>query len=212
MEKTIAKHLVNRYNLKVKHAAYREGGDSYIIPKKFPAALFDLRGYVLFNDEQDYVNFLVSADASEVYEDKVTDSLTVRRGISRHRSYFRFPIFPDEFLEPAGVIEDARRSVVVNAYERDITAMAACTTVHGRQCSVCAFDFEREFGEIGHRFIHVHHLTPISSVSRYYELNPVEHLRPICLNCHAMLHSQEPPLTIDELRKIRESRPNKPTS
>ncbi len=204
MEKTIAKQLAKRYNLKVKHAGYRDRGDSYVIPKKFPAVFFDLRGCVIFDDEEAYINFLMSEDAGEIYEDKATDSVTITAGISRHGTYFRFPIFPDEISDPSLVLEGVKRAVVVNSYERDFVSIAACMTVRGCRCSVCEFDFEKEYGEIGRRFIHVHHVTPLVSISPYYKLNPAEHLRPICLNCHAMLHSREPPLTIDELKKIRE--------
>jgi 5-methylcytosine-specific restriction protein A len=57
------------------------------------------------------------------------------------------------------------------------------------------------YGEIGKGFIHVHHLKPVSEINGEYEVDPIEHLVPVCPNCHAMLHSQHPPLTIEELKK-----------
>jgi 5-methylcytosine-specific restriction protein A len=51
-------------------------------------------------------------------------------------------------------------------------------------------------------FIHVHHVLPISELGPDYNLNPIEDLRPVCPNCHAMLHRQQPPLSIEALRSI----------
>ncbi|MEY4821793.1 MAG: hypothetical protein RLY72_1445, partial [Planctomycetota bacterium] len=32
-----------------------------------------------------------------------------------------------------------------------------------------------------------------------HEIDPVKDLRPVCANCHRMLHRQRPPLTIEQL-------------
>lgn len=34
------------------------------------------------------------------------------------------------------------------------------------------------------------------------QIDPISDLRPVCPNCHAMLHKKNPPYTIDELREI----------
>ncbi|HBI00952.1 MAG TPA: HNH endonuclease, partial [Flavobacterium sp.] len=68
----------------------------------------------------------------------------------------------------------------------------------------CELNFEETYGNMGYKFIHVHHLTPVSTVGKEYKVNPVEDLRPVCPNCHAMLHRRNPPLTIEELREIIE--------
>ncbi|MDD3468721.1 MAG: hypothetical protein PHE53_01930 [Thermoguttaceae bacterium] len=58
--------------------------------------------------------------------------------------------------------EGAKRSITVNAYERDPLARAVCIQKYGTVCVVCGFDFEKAYGERGRGFIHVHHLTPLS--------------------------------------------------
>lgn len=98
--------------------------------------------------------------------------------------------------------EGAMSKVLVNRYERDPQARRVCLEKHGYRCSVCTFDFEKEYGDIGYGFIHVHHLTPLSSHKTEHSLNPVKDLVPVCPNCHAMLHSCNPPLLIEELREI----------
>jgi len=63
-------------------------------------------------------------------------------------------------------------------------------------------NFAERYGEIGDRFIHVHHLREISSVGAEYVVDPVEDLRPLCPNCHAMAHRRKPALSVSELRSL----------
>lgn len=91
--------------------------------------------------------------------------------------------------------------VVLNRYERSREARDACIAAKGCRCAVCGFDFEQTYGEIGQGFIHVHHLVPISTIGKAYQLNPKTDLVPVCPNCHNMLHRKEPPYTIEELQQ-----------
>jgi len=67
---------------------------------------------------------------------------------------------------------------------------------------VCNFDFEKNYGEVGKNFIHVHHLKPLHEITEKYELNPINDLRPVCPNCHAMLHRRKGCFSIAELKDI----------
>lgn len=71
----------------------------------------------------------------------------------------------------------------------------------GSACVVCDFDFQRTYGDIGEDFIHVHHLKPLAEIGQEYVLDPVADLRPVCPNCHAMLHRGTAVLEIDELKR-----------
>ena len=108
---------------------------------------------------------------------------------------------PEEINEPQLYPEGAIRKIWVNAYERNSAARTACLDAHGIACTVCGFEFERAYGEIGREFIHVHHLRPLSEVPPDYEVDPVKDLRPVCPNCHAMLHRRSPPMSIEELQE-----------
>ena len=90
--------------------------------------------------------------------------------------------------------------VFINAFERNPNARRECLDYHGLQCAVCLMSFEQRYGPIGKGFIHVHHKKPLAS-REVYNLDPVEDLVPVCPNCHAMLHTYDPPLTVDELKK-----------
>jgi 5-methylcytosine-specific restriction enzyme A len=92
--------------------------------------------------------------------------------------------------------------VLVNAYERSSSARAACLAHYGHACSVCGFDFEKTYGLIGKDFIHVHHLKEISAIAQKYQVDPIQDLRPVCPNCHAMLHQRKPAYSIDELKQV----------
>lgn len=98
--------------------------------------------------------------------------------------------------------EGSRISVEVSRIERDPTARRRCIKLFGAICSVCGFDFERTYGPIGSGFIHVHHLNPLASAKGRRTVSPQSDLRPVCPNCHEMLHRRNPPFGIDEMKAI----------
>ena len=108
--------------------------------------------------------------------------------------------YPDDVSE--SFFEGAVKQVFVNRYERNKTARDKCIDYYGCSCSVCKFNFEKVYGEIGRDFIHVHHIKPISEIGIEYELDPVKDLRPICPNCHSMIHRHSLPISIQELKKL----------
>ena len=104
---------------------------------------------------------------------------------------------------PDGIYEGARISVLVNKYERDPRNRQRCIETYGSVCSVCNFDFSKAYEIIGQGYIHVHHLTPLASQKgKAHRVDPVKDLRPVCPNCHEILHRSEPPFTIEELKAI----------
>ncbi|MEG4286924.1 HNH endonuclease [Microcoleus sp. A006_D1] len=113
--------------------------------------------------------------------------------------------FPDEVDSVQTFREGAVRQVLVNAYERDPKARQKCIDSHGSSCSICGFDFGRAFGQVGKGFIHVHHLRPLSEIAEEYEIDPIKDLRPVCPNCHAMIHRRSPPFTIEEIKMLLKS-------
>lgn len=108
--------------------------------------------------------------------------------------------FSGELTDESGFVEGAMKQVLVNAYERDAKARAACIAKYGYRCAVCSMSFAERYGDIGKEFIHVHHKKPLAARRQEYEVNPVRDLVPVCPNCHAMLHTQDPPRSIEELQ------------
>ncbi|MBN1257161.1 MAG: HNH endonuclease [Planctomycetes bacterium] len=115
--------------------------------------------------------------------------------------YIDASILPNEISESLEYAEGARKKIYVNAYERDRKARDECIRHYGWACSICGLKMESVYGEIGKEFIHVHHIRPLSSTSGKRTINPIKDLRPVCPNCHAMLHRKDPPMSIEALKK-----------
>jgi hypothetical protein len=111
--------------------------------------------------------------------------------------------FPDEITDEL-YSEGSVKSVVVNAYERNPKARATCLAHYGNSCYVCKFNFDDAYGSVGNGFIHVHHLKEISSIGKEYSVDPINDLRPLCPNCHAMVHTQKPAISPEELKSHME--------
>ena len=105
-----------------------------------------------------------------------------------------------------GLPEGARIRVEVNRYERSPVNRAACIQYYGATCLACGFDFKAFYGELGEGYIHVHHKTPVSQMNDSYFVNPVTDLVPVCANCHAMVHRHDPPMPVEDLRSLVNSR------
>ncbi len=133
-----------------------------------------------------------------------------QRRINTVPSYaWRKPIKPStnfsgEIEEDKLFTEGSIKKVTVNQYERNSKARKKCIEKHGYNCKVCGMSFEKIYGKIGKGFIHIHHIKPLAGIGKEYELNPIKDLVPVCPNCHAMLHTYDPPLSVEELNNILE--------
>lgn len=127
------------------------------------------------------------------------------------------PLIPLEEIENELIAEEIEEGfpegslvkVLANKYERNRYYRTLCINFHGITCKVCNFDFKKFYGAIGDGFIHIHHITPVSKLGPSYMINPIEDLVPVCPNCHSMLHTSDPPLTIENLRQIMEATKSK---
>jgi len=110
-------------------------------------------------------------------------------------------LYPEEIFSTKKFKEGRVIKLQVNAYERNRRAREKCIKIYGVSCVICGFNFEDVYGKLGKGFIHVHHLKEIASRKEEYEINPIKDLRPVCPNCHAMIHSPKKKLTISTLKK-----------
>lgn len=136
---------------------------------------------------------------------------------SKHRSYWKIeniksvfpprktggePGYPDDVGVSNDYVEGAVKQILVNAYERNPKARKACIDHYGLNCTVCDFNFQTKYGVIGRHFIHVHHLMPLATRDAQYQVDPIKDLKPVCPNCHAMLHASDPPFSIEEIQEL----------
>jgi hypothetical protein len=103
----------------------------------------------------------------------------------------------DEEFEEGGAIQ-----VLVNRYERDPAARRQCITHYGARCTVCGISLAERYGSEVNGLIHVHHLTPIASVRKKFSIDPIRDLRPVCPNCHAVIHTTKPTKTIEQVKQM----------
>jgi len=76
---------------------------------------------------------------------------------------------------------------------------------HGKlECEACHFDFECRYGARGKGFIEAHHVKPVHTLTED-DKTKVSDLALLCSNCHRMVHSQRPWLSVEELKTILKS-------
>lgn len=80
-------------------------------------------------------------------------------------------------------------------------AVQHCTVGGKLPCASCSFDFDRAYVGIGAGYIQIHHLEPIAfGGARELTLSEaIEKVRPLCANCHVMVHRKDPWLTMERL-------------
>ena len=102
----------------------------------------------------------------------------------------------------ANLYEGAPKETTHNLYERNPEARRLCLEHHGRSCAVCGMAFGLVYGSLAEGFIHVHHMRPLAEVAAAHEVDPLADLRPVCPNCHAVLHLGGECRSIEEVRRL----------
>ncbi|MBE6022307.1 MAG: hypothetical protein E7231_03615 [Cellulosilyticum sp.] len=76
-----------------------------------------------------------------------------------------------------------------------------CIDYYGAICDICGFDFGYTYGEEYEGFIEVHnvhgHVEEITKMT-----HPTDDLIPVCCNCHQVMHSKTPPISVEQMRKM----------
>lgn len=146
-------------------------------------------------------------DINEPYTDLIS---RLRAGIKVLEPYYLLAV-SDELSDGYEILEDDElyyegsvTTVKVNRYERNQDARKKCIEIHGCQCKICGFDFEKTYGKAGKGLIHVHHVVPISTIKEEYQIDYEKDLIPVCPNCHAMIHRKATPYTIKEIKNMLE--------
>jgi hypothetical protein len=107
-----------------------------------------------------------------------------------------------EYFSSPELMEGEAREYVGTRYERNPEARRQCLAHYGYRCQACDQSLEKIYGSIGRKIIHVHHhLDPISKSGGVHSVDPIRDLRPVCPNCHAVIHSVNPPYSIADIRK-----------
>jgi 5-methylcytosine-specific restriction protein A len=109
-------------------------------------------------------------------------------------------------LPTTGEPEGRAIQTLTTRYERSRLNREACIQLKGARCTVCGFDFAEFYGILGIGYVEVHHLKPVSSIGPDYRIDIASDLTPLCSNCHAMAHREDPPVRLERLRELVEAR------
>jgi len=99
-----------------------------------------------------------------------------------------------------GLLEGGIQQRLSTAYVRDADARRRCIEKYGTKCFVCEFSFGAKYGQVADGFIHVHHVRPLSEIGQEHIVDPEKDLRPVCPNCHAVLHMRNPAYSIEDVK------------
>lgn len=99
-------------------------------------------------------------------------------------------------------VEGALRDVRLRRYERSSAARQACLSCFGYDCFVCGENLRSRYGNLPMELIHVHHEEPLAANPGPHKIDPIAEMKPVCPNCHAVIHSKEPPYTITEMKEM----------
>ena len=92
--------------------------------------------------------------------------------------------------------EGKKRQYYVVRYERKPENRAAAIRLSKAKsgelcCSVCGFNFEKTYGDLGAGFIEVHHIKPLFDYDEEVKIDPAADLICLCSNCHSMIHREK---------------------
>lgn len=119
------------------------------------------------------------------------------------------PIFDDliaieesEKEENTSKTEGGIKVYISHRVERNPSLRNDAFKIHGYDCMVCGFNFEKKYGNWGKNWAEVHHLKPIADKKERKTItNPKTDLVVLCANCHRMIHrKKDNTLTVNELK------------
>lgn len=178
---------------------YSDNGLWYHPLVKFPAALFDANGYVLFATEEDY--------RASPYIRIGKDVGIPKPGISAIPGYVRVAdvdAFPslDVDIHTIAATEGRQRLVLHLQRERNQTVVRNKKKLAvSLDCEVCGFSFHRVYGSAASDYCEIHHLLPLAEVEHTTRTR-MEDLTTLCANCHRVVHLNNPPYTLNQVRSL----------
>ena len=194
-----AKRLNEIWGVGADQVRYSDDGHWYATLARFPAALFDANGYVLFATEQEYRSSPHLSIGKQIS--------VPRPGISAMPNYVRLPVgeaTPNRDLDihTLAASEGRRRLVLHLQRERSQAVVRNKKSLAmSLDCEVCGFSFARTYEGIATDYCEVHHLLPLSDVEDVTTTR-MDDLAILCANCHRVVHLQNPPYTLEQVRKM----------
>lgn len=199
-------YLNDLWGVGAAHALYINDGLWYHQLRRFPGALFDRTGYVLFRAEKDYQSCPYLSIGKHVH---------VRPpGISGIPGYVfcgrklryspRVPLLQDVDIHSSLEKNIEGRAKLVSHLRRERqVSLVRRKKLHAisLQCEICGFSFKSVYGAAAADYCEVHHLVPLASVFEFTKTR-MEDLAILCANCHRVVHLQYPPYKLEQVRMM----------
>jgi predicted HNH restriction endonuclease len=97
-------------------------------------------------------------------------------------------------------IEGEKRAATTTS--RNATLRVAAKKKWGLKCYCCGFDFEQFYGAKAKGVAIVHHLELFPTGKSQKRNASIDDVRVVCANCHFVIHVENPPIEVDELRDL----------
>lgn len=101
-------------------------------------------------------------------------------------------VFDENYNVREGMNNFAKRKIYERSSKLRKSAIEHYTYQNDIVCDACKFSFKKFYGDIGDRYIEIHHIKPIF---KYEEEDlkttiedALENVVPVCSNCHRMIH------------------------
>lgn len=104
--------------------------------------------------------------------------------------------------EPAPIAESEPVSDQSAPVTSEAQIKQACLDYYGAICDLCGFDYGYTYGEAFEGMIEVHNMKHTEGKEILPDTDPVKDLIPVCHNCHQIMHSQTPPISVEKMREI----------
>lgn len=197
--RTQASKLQAQWGVTASQARYSDDGHWYAKFSRFPAALFDASGYLVFEKETDYLNSPHISIGKQI--------AVPAPGISAVPGYVRMIAMDrldraDVDVHESEATEGTRRLVLHLERERNQTLVRQKKMqASSLSCEACGFSFEKTYGDAAAEYCEVHHLVPLAA-SPPSRKTRLQDLAVLCSNCHRVVHLRNPPFTLEELREM----------
>ena len=164
------------------------------------------QGKQLLDDNIESINILLNATFG--YDGVKAVSRAIQK-TSRNKGEKAF-IYDENIVIEEGSVKAVSAKRKQRSKKLREAAIAKYTEADGSiKCAVCGFDFRKTYGELGEGYIAIHHEVPVfqmpSEGTTAFINEAIKHVKPVCLNCHSMIHrNKNKMLSIQELKDIIE--------
>lgn len=193
---TTAKWIMETLNLNVPHALYREDGIWYHHLERFPGILFDSGGYLIIQDNNEYINHTSF---------RRTKALSVKNGISNIQGYIKFTEDQKNLLKIANIFENTvieeqvtRKLRQYELLQRNRKFIQTIKSLYDYTCQLCNTKLKIRNNLF---YSEVHHIQPLGMPHNGPDIK--ENMICVCPNCHIKLDLGGIQINLDKLHSSK---------